>query len=106
MAEENKPEMTPKQDPQRTNQLKGALANLVQATSSIERELAAADRHEAREEKRVALLEREANQHAEHVAVIKTHCARMEEIAQENSKHMASIAVSLHTIVKAAAESV
>lgn len=108
MTEQDKPETIPEQARQ-------ALAGLAKAAHDIERELTAADRQEAREDERLSLYRREAEQalivraeqheaHLRDVAHLQAHREQVEEIARENTKSLASIAESLQTIAKAILE--
>lgn len=85
--------------------IKGPLAALMQSASEIERQLGAQDRYDAREDKRIALFEREVELHAIEAAHVQAHRERIEQIEQERNKHFASMAESLQALAKAALES-
>ena len=98
MTDEKKAENVSSDLEQSVTGLVEATKDLVQATANAERELSAFERQEARADRQVTIFEREVDLHAQDVASVKAHRDRMEEIARENAKCLASIAESLQVL--------
>lgn len=81
---------------------KGAV-ELLNAITEARNQLLAASKHEEREDRRLALYERQVDAHAEDVASAKVWREQIVQIEQERNKHFASMAESLRTMLVIAA---
>jgi hypothetical protein len=111
VTEQDKTEMTTEQAIQEIAAIKGSLTVLIEAAADLGKAVTAQNRIEAREIKRLDLMERDVEQclrirEEQHeiwkqdVAHNQAYRERIEEIARDQAKSMASIAESLGTIAK------